>query len=142
MRQTPPMSLPPGMPPRDRIRIVVADDDWLFAQLLQVRLSAHPDLEVIGIAGDGSEAVDLAQKLSPDMVLMDVTMPVLDGVEATRLIRALPEPPTVVLVTGEDDDTDLGAYEAGAAAYLRKSLDLVSLIDVVVAFSQLAGARS
>jgi len=141
MRQTPPMSLPPGMPPRDRIRIVVADDDWLFAQLLQVQLSAQPDLEVVGIAGDGSEAVDLAQKLSPDIVLMDVTMPVLDGVEATRLIRALPEPPTVVLVTGEDDDTDLGAYEAGAAAYLRKSLDLVSLIDVIVAFSQLAGAR-
>jgi DNA-binding NarL/FixJ family response regulator len=135
------MSLPPGMPSRDRIRIVVADDDWLFAQLLQVRLSAHLDLEVIGIAGDGSEAVDLAQNLSPDIVLMDVTMPILDGVEATRLIRALPEPPTVVLVTGEDEDADLGAYEAGAAAYLRKSLDLVSLIDVIVAFSQLAGAR-
>ena len=141
MRQTPPMSLPPGMPPRERIRIVIADDDWMFARLLQVRLTAHPDLEVIGIAGDGSKAVALAEELTPDIVLMDVTMPVLDGVEATRLIRALPDPPTVVLVTGEDDDTDLGAYEAGAAAYLRKSVDLVSLIDVIVAFSQLTGAR-
>jgi len=128
------------MPPRDRIRVVVADDDWLFARMLQVRLSAHPDLEVVGTAGDGSEAVALAEELAPDIVLMDVTMPVLDGVEATRLIRALPEPPAVVLVTGEDED-DLGAYEAGAAAYLRKSLDLVSLIDVIVALTQLAGAR-
>lgn len=141
MRQTPPMPLPPGMPPRERIQIVIADDDWMFARLLQVRLTAHPDLEVIGIAGDGSKAVALAEKLAPDIVLMDVTMPVLDGVEATRLIRALPDPPTVVLVTGEDEDPDLGAYEAGASAYLRKSLDLVSLIDVIVAFSQLAGAR-
>jgi DNA-binding NarL/FixJ family response regulator len=136
------MSLRPGVPSRDRIRIVVADDDWMFARLLQVRLSAHPDLEVIGIAGNGSEAVALVEKLEPDLVLMDVSMPVLDGVEATRLIRTLPEPPTVVLVTGEDGDADLGAYEAGAAAYLRKSLDLVSLIDVIVAFSQLAGARA
>jgi DNA-binding NarL/FixJ family response regulator len=136
------MSLRPGVPSRDRIRIVVADDDWMFARLLQVRLSAHPDLEVVGIAGNGSEAVALAEELEPDIVLMDVSMPVLDGVEATRLIRALPEPPTVVLVTGEDDDADLGAYEAGAAAYLRKSLDLVSLIDVIVAFSQFAGARA
>jgi DNA-binding NarL/FixJ family response regulator len=136
------MSLRPGVPSRDRIRIVVADDDWMFARLLQVRLSAHPDLEVVGIAGNGSEAIALAEELEPDLVLMDVSMPVLDGVEATRLIRALPEPPTVVLVTGEDDDADLGAYEAGAAAYLRKSLDLVSLIDVIVAFSQFAGARA
>lgn len=136
------MSLRPDVPSRDRIRIVVADDDWMFARLLQVRLSAHPDLEVIGIAGNGSEAVALAEKLEPDLVLMDVSMPVLDGVEATRLIRALPEPPTVVLVTGEDDDADSGAYEAGAAAYLRKSLDVVSLIDVIVAFSQFAGARA
>jgi DNA-binding NarL/FixJ family response regulator len=136
------MSLRPGVPSRDRIRIVVADDDWMFARLLQVRLSAHPDLEVVGIAGNGSEAIVLAEELEPDLVLMDVSMPVLDGVEATRLIRALPEPPTVVLVTGEDDDADLGAYEAGAAAYLRKSLDLVSLIDVIVAFSQFAGARA
>jgi DNA-binding NarL/FixJ family response regulator len=142
MSETPPMSLRPGVPSRDRIRIVVADDDWMFARLLQVRLSAHPDLEVVGIAGNGSEAVALAEELEPDIVLMDVSMPVLDGVEATRLIRALPEPPTVVLVTGEDDDADLGAYEAGAAAYLRKSLDLVSLIDVIVAFSQFAGARA
>ena len=118
----------------------MVDDDWLFARMLQVRLSAHPDLEVVGTAGDGSEAVALAEELAPDIVLMDVTMPVLDGVEATRLIRALPEPPAVVLVTGEDED-DLGAYEAGAAAYLRKSLDLVSLIDVIVALTQLAGAR-
>jgi DNA-binding NarL/FixJ family response regulator len=141
MRQTPPVSLPPGTPTRDRIRIVLANDDRMFARLLQVRLAAHPDLEVIGIAGNGSEAVALADELAPDIVLMDVSMPVLDGVEATRLIRALPEPPSVVLVTGQEDDADLGAYETGAAAYLRKSLDVVSLIDVIVALTQLAGAR-
>jgi DNA-binding NarL/FixJ family response regulator len=140
MRQASPVSLPPGMPLRDRIRIVVADDDRMFAQSLQVRLTAYADLEVVGIAGDGREAVALVQDLVPDIVLMDVNMPILDGVEAARLMRALPEPPTVVLVTGEDADDDSGAYESGAAAYLRKSVELVSLIDVIVAFSQLAGA--
>lgn len=135
------MSQLPSTPPRDRVRVVVADDDWMFARLLQGRLAEQPDLEVIGIAGNGSEAFALAQELAPDVVLMDVKMPVLDGVEATRLIRELPDPPIVVLVTGEDEEADLGAYEAGAAAYLRKSLDLASLIDVIVAFSQLARTR-
>jgi DNA-binding NarL/FixJ family response regulator len=129
-------------PPRDRIRVVIAEDDLLFGRLLQARLAAHPDLDVVGLAADGNEALALVHELTPDIVLMDVNMPTLNGVEATRLIRALPEPPTVVLITGDDGDADLGAYEAGAAAYLRKSADLVSLIDVIVAFSQLAGARS
>jgi DNA-binding NarL/FixJ family response regulator len=133
---------PPGMPQRDRIRMVLADDDPMFARLLQVRLADYSSLEVIGIAGNGQEALELAEELAPDIVLMDVNMPVLDGVEATRQIRALPEPPTVVLVTGEDGDADSRAYEAGAAAYLRKSIDLVPLLDVIVAFSQLAGARA
>ena len=128
MSETPPVPPPP-------VRIVVADDDRLFARMLRTRLNEHPDLDVVGVAEDGSRAVALVEEFEQDVVVMDVKMPGVDGVEATRRIRALPSPPSVVLITGDDEDADARAYEAGAAAYLRKSVDLVSLIDMIVAFS-------
>jgi DNA-binding NarL/FixJ family response regulator len=118
----------------DPIRIVIADDDRLFAGMVRAQLSARTEFEVVGIAGDGREAVALTEELEPDLVLMDVAMPLLDGVEASRLIRAAPNGPKVVLVTGDDEDLDGRAYRAGAAAYLRKS-DLVGLIDLILAVS-------
>lgn len=127
---------------RDPVRIVIADDDLTYAAMLRARLTADGDLDVVGIAKDGDEAVALATALEPDLVLMDVNMPVLDGIESTRLIRALPHPPTVVLVTGEDATADARAYEAGAAAYLRKSTEIVPLIDAVVALSQIGAVGS
>jgi CheY-like chemotaxis protein len=105
--------------------------------MMRARLSALPEIEVVGLAADGRRALALAEELEPDVVLMDVHMPVMDGVEATRLIRALEEPPAVVLITGEDAAADAAAFEAGAAAYLRKSGDLIDVVDVIVAFSQL-----
>ncbi len=128
-----------GVPPTDRTRILIADDDRLFAELLRNALSAHDGFDVIGVVGNGAEAVASTDKLKPALVLMDVAMPVLDGIEATRQMRELADPPMVVLITGEDAESgDKRAYEAGASAYLRKSLEIVSVIDVVVAVSRLS----
>lgn len=132
------MPLAAGMPRHNSLRIVIADDDPLFAALLRARLGGRVGLEVVGIARDGAEAAALAEQLLPDLLLMDVHMPGVDGIEATRMVRDLPDPPTVVLITGDDKDADARAYEAGAAAYLQKSVDIVSLIDVVVAVSRVA----
>jgi DNA-binding NarL/FixJ family response regulator len=135
--------VPPGpatLPP-DPIRILIADDDRLFARMLRTRLNADPHLEIVGIAGDGSKAVSLAEELEPDLVVMDVNMPVVDGIDATRQMRALAHSPKVVLVTGEDG-VGTKPYEAGADAYLRKSVELVSLIDVIMAVSQLVGSAT
>jgi two-component system, NarL family, response regulator EvgA len=129
------------MPPSAPTRILIADDDPSFVEMLRTALLAHEDFEVVGTAGNGQEAYDCAVELKPSVVLMDVSMPVLDGVEATRLIHLLDDPPAVVLITGEEAKaTDAAAYEAGAAAYLRKSEDLPLLVGVIVAVSRLAAA--
>jgi DNA-binding NarL/FixJ family response regulator len=132
--------VPSPTPPPDPLRILIADDDRLFARMLRTRLNAHPHFEIVGIAGDGTKAVALAEELEPDLVVMDVNMPVLDGIEATQQMRALAHAPKVVLITGEDDDFGSRPYDVGADAYLRKSVDLVSLIDVIIALSQVVGA--
>jgi DNA-binding NarL/FixJ family response regulator len=124
-----------GQANHDPIRIVIADDDRLFASMVRTKLSARAEFDVVGIARNGREAVALAEHFEPDLVLMDVAMPLLDGVEASRVIREAPNAPTVVLVTGDDEDLDTRAYGAGAAAYLRKSEDLVGLIDLILAVS-------
>jgi two-component system NarL family response regulator len=109
--------------------------------MLRTALLDHEDFHVVGTARNGQEAYDLAVELKPSVVLMDVSMPLLDGVEATRLIQGLDDPPAVVLITGEETEaTDGAAYEAGAAAYLRKSEDLPMLVGVIVAVSRLAAA--
>ena len=127
------MSLGQAAP--DPVRIVVADDDPLFARMVRTHISARPEFEVVGIAANGREAVELTEKLVPDVVLMDVAMPVLDGIEAAEVMRDRPNPPAVVFVTGNDQASDVRAYTAGAAAYVRKPADLVELMDVVLAVS-------
>jgi CheY-like chemotaxis protein len=129
----------PGSKP---IRILIADDDPGFAEMLRDALEVHDQFDVVAVVANGAEAVASTEGLKPELVLMDVTMPVLDGIEATRRIRDLPSAPTVVLITGDDSVAgDKRAYEAGAAAYLRKSHELVSVIDVIVAVSRLGAAR-
>src|SRR3954451_553680 len=138
MREDSAMALGHGL--RGPVRIVIADDDRLFAGMLRAQLSNRPGFEVVGLAANGAEAVHLAQELEPDVVLMDVAMPELDGIEPARLTRAASDPPAVVLITGADEESDARAYQAGAAPDLRKSADLVPLMDVMVAVSLAAPA--
>jgi DNA-binding NarL/FixJ family response regulator len=131
--------VPADLPQSALTRILIADDDPSFVEMLRTALLDHEDFDVVGTASNGQEAYDCVVELKPSVVLMDVSMPVLDGVEATRLIHGLEDPPAVVLITGEETKaTDAAAYEAGAAAYLRKSEDLLMLVGVIVAVSRLA----
>lgn len=106
------------------IRVLVADDQPLIREALVALLAAVDGIEVVGRAADGASAVQLAQRLEPDVVLMDIRMPVLDGVEATRQVRALPRPPAVVVLTTFDlDEYVLAAVRAGASGFLFKDGD-------------------
>jgi DNA-binding NarL/FixJ family response regulator len=135
------MGLATGVPPVDRTRILIADDDRFFAEMLRNALASHDEFDVVSVVENGAAAVEGTRMLKPSLVLMDVAMPLLDGIEATRQMRELDHPPTVVLITGEESESNgKRAYEAGAAAYLRKSQELVSVIDVIVAVSRLSAA--
>lgn len=138
-----PSMLDPRQAVFDRTRILIADDDRKFAEMLQAALSLHEEFEVVAIVGDGAEAVVGATELRPQVVLMDVGMPKLDGIEATRRIRELSDPPLVILITGENPRaTGENAYDAGAAAYLLKSRDLPNLIDAILTCTRLSAALS
>lgn len=103
------------------LRIVVADDQRAVREALATVLDAEPGLEVVGLAADGGEAVDLARRFSPQVVLMDLRMPNVDGVTATRrLATELPDVKVVVLTTFADDTSILAALEAGASGFLTK----------------------
>jgi DNA-binding NarL/FixJ family response regulator len=104
------------------VRTLVVDDHPIMRQGLTAMLTATPDFEVVGQASDGVEAVELAAELRPDLVLMDLRMPRLDGVAATEaVLRDVPTARVVVLTTYESDDAILGAVEAGASGYLLKA---------------------
>ncbi len=104
-----------------RIRVLVADDQAIIRDGLVTVLSLLPDIDVVGQAADGEQAVHLAVRLRPDVVLMDLRMPVLDGVAATeRITREVPSAAILVLTTFADDESILGALRAGARGYLTK----------------------
>lgn len=114
------------------IRLLLADDQLLLLDGLRVILGAEDDMEVVGAARDGEEAVELARRHRPDLVLCDLRMPGTDGVEATRRIAAeLPGTRVVVLTTYDHDDLVLRALQAGAAAYLLKDLPAQELVHAV-----------
>jgi DNA-binding NarL/FixJ family response regulator len=103
------------------LRIVVADDQRAVREALATVLDAEPGFEVVGLAADGDEAVELAHRFSPEVVLMDLRMPNVDGVAATkRLAAELPHVKVVVLTTFADDASILAALEAGATGFLTK----------------------
>jgi DNA-binding NarL/FixJ family response regulator len=103
------------------VRIVVADDQRAVREALATVLDAEDGLEVVGLASDGNEAVELAHRFEPDVVLMDLRMPNADGVTATRRMAAeLPDVRVVVLTTFADDASILSALEAGASGFLTK----------------------
>ena len=103
------------------IRVVVADDQRLVRTGLRMILSGEPDIEVVGEAADGAEAVVVCDATSPDVVLMDVRMPVVDGIDATRRLTARDDPPKVLVLTTFDlDDVVYDALRAGASGFLLK----------------------
>ena len=113
-----------------RARILVADDQVLFREAVAKLLASQPDLEIVGEAGDGLAAVEQARALRPDVVLMDVRMPNMDGLEATRVIKAdLPEVQVVMLTVSDSDEDLFEAIKAGAIGYLLKSLRAETLFQ-------------
>ena len=114
------------------IRVLLADDQALVRSGFRMILDARDDIEVVGEAGDGAEAVALARSLQPDAILMDVRMPRLDGVEATRRIVASGSPARVLILTTYDlDEYVYAAIRAGASAFLLKDVEPVQLVEAV-----------
>lgn len=110
------------------MRVLLADDQKLVRTGFRLILSVEPDIEVVGEAADGRQAVDAAAGLEPDLVLMDVQMPVLDGIAATREITASGSAKVVVLTTFDRDDYLFDALAAGASGFMLKNADAESLV--------------
>jgi DNA-binding NarL/FixJ family response regulator len=113
------------------IRVLLVDDHPVVRSGLAGLLGGEPDIEVVGEASDGSEGVERAEALQPDVVLMDLRMPVMDGVEATTRIVAAGGPRVLVLTTYDTDADILRAVEAGATGYLLKDTPRDALVDAV-----------
>jgi DNA-binding NarL/FixJ family response regulator len=117
------------------IQVILADDQPLIRAGLRMLIAQTPDIDVAGEAGTGTEAVQLARDTSPDVVVMDIRMPGMDGIEATQLITAGATPTRVLMLTTfDDDDYVYGALRAGASGFLVKDMaldDILSAIRVV-----------
>ena len=114
-----------------KIRVLIADDHRMFAEALEAILATDDRLDVAGQAGDGSEAVRLALKTRPDVILMDIAMPVMDGVEATK--RKQWPTACVLMLTGSNSRSDVDrAREAGAAGYVTKERIAAELIEAIL----------
>jgi DNA-binding NarL/FixJ family response regulator len=116
-----------------KVRVLIADDHRMFAEALEAILATDRRLEVAGHAGDGAEAVRLALTLRPDVTLMDIAMPILDGFQATKQIRQQWPTACVLMLTGSNSRTDVDrAREAGAAGYVTKERIAAELIDAIL----------
>jgi two-component system NarL family response regulator len=114
------------------IRVLIADDHELFRHGLEQALSSEPDIQVVGEAADGEEAAARAAALAPDVVLMDVRMPGVNGVEAAEQIRDVRPEARIVMLTSSEDERDLfAAVRAGASSYLLKRVSIDELADAV-----------
>jgi DNA-binding NarL/FixJ family response regulator len=116
----------------ERLRVLIADDHQLFRRGLRMVLEDEHDIEVVAEAGDGREAVELAREHAPDVVVLDVRMPVLSGIEAAREIRAEQPGTRILVLTISDDEDDLyEAIKAGANGYLLKEISIDEIGDAV-----------
>ena len=113
------------------MKLLLVDDNRLMLEGLLNLLEAH-DIEVSGAAHDGREAIDIARRLKPDVILMDIRMPGCDGLTATRLIKAeIPETRIIILTTSTEDDDLFEAVKSGACGYLLKSMDTDELLEAL-----------
>jgi DNA-binding NarL/FixJ family response regulator len=114
------------------IRVLLVDDQALFREGLETLLSVHKGIQVVGQASNGQEAIKVAAKIQPDVVLMDVRMPILDGVGATRRMKkAQPQCKVIVLTTFDDDEYIFDALRAGAVGYLLKDVASAQLVEAI-----------
>ncbi len=121
----------------DRIRVLIADDHPFFRDGLRVLLEATPDTELVGEATDGDEAIELAQTLRPDVILMDLRMPGPGGIEATRkVLGSNPEIGILVVTMVEEDDSVFAAMRAGARGYLLKGADKEEMLLAIRAVAR------
>ncbi len=115
-----------------RIRVVIADDDPLVRSALRMVLAGVGDVSVVGEVADGDEVADAVGEHHPDVVLMDIRMPRVDGVRATELVRARPgAPDVIVLTTFDTDDHVIGALRAGASGFLLKDTPPADIVDAI-----------
>ncbi len=120
--------------PGTRVRVLLVDDQALFREALATLLSVRGEVDVVGQAGDGREALEQAAALQPDVVLMDLHMPVLDGIAATRRLRVEQPGTRVLALTTFDDDEDVfAALRAGAVGYLLKDVSGDRLVEALLA---------
>ena len=116
-----------------KVRVLIADDHRMFAEALEAILGTDERLEIAGQAGDGAEAVRLAQELEPDVILMDIAMPIMDGLQATKQIRKQLPSARVLMLTGSNSKIDVDrARDAGAAGYVTKERIAAELIDAIL----------
>ena len=114
------------------IRVLVVDDEPLFVEMIKAMLGAESGIDVVGTAGDGRTAVQLARELDPDVIVMDVSMPIMDGIEATSRIREADPNACVLILTGGSTLADVDrARKAGAAAYVTKDRISPDLVDEI-----------
>jgi NarL family two-component system response regulator LiaR len=114
------------------IKVLIVDDHEVVRKGLQTFLGLHDDIEIIGEAGDGQTAVDLTAQLAPDVILMDLVMPCMDGIAATRVIHELqPGVQIIALTSFTDEDKIIPAIQAGAASYLLKDVSADVLVEAI-----------
>jgi DNA-binding NarL/FixJ family response regulator len=129
-------------PEENALRVVIADDDEAYAELVAALLNRRRELEVVGIAKDGEEAVQLACWQDADVVLMDIDMPRIDGITATRLVRKARPRICVLMLSGAEPDRIHDAREAGAAAYINKLNAQADLVPTLLALAAAPVARA
>ncbi len=119
------------------IRVLIADDHALFREGVNAILKSVPDIELVGEAGTGQEALTLASDLRPDVILMDIQMPDLNGVDATeRILKVQPDTGIIIVTMLEDDDSLFSAMRAGARGYVLKGADKAEMLKSIRAVAE------